>query len=80
MAQINLPIPTTQFERDLVLQLTTYLRDINNKLQATQGYLWNAPHPIMGSYHIWVSSTGVLRIKNGQPTSDTDGVVVGAQS
>jgi len=80
MAQINLPIPTTQFERDLVLQLTTYLRDINNKLQAQTGYLWNAPHPIMGSYHLWIDATGDLRIKNGTPLSELDGVVVGAQS
>lgn len=29
---------------------------------------------------LWVDSTGKLRIKNGAPTSDTDGVVVGTQS
>lgn len=77
--QINLPKPTTQFERDLVLQLTNYLRDINNRLQAQSGYLWNAPHPTLGNYHIWIDATGVLRIKSSQPTSDTDGTVIGTQ-
>lgn len=32
-----------------------------------------------GSYSLWVSSTGKLYIKNGVPTSDTDGTVVGTQ-
>ncbi len=34
----------------------------------------------LGAYHIWVDATGDLRIKDGVPTSDTDGTVVGAQS
>ena len=33
----------------------------------------------LGGYHLWVDSTGKLRINNGVPTSDTDGVVVGSQ-
>ena len=40
---------------------------------------WNSGHLILGSYHIWVDSNGKLRIKNGAPTSDIDGEVVGAQ-
>lgn len=35
---------------------------------------------ILGEYHLWVDTTGDLRIKNGAPTSDTDGTVVGTQS
>ncbi|MEA3430329.1 MAG: hypothetical protein U9R08_03575 [Nanoarchaeota archaeon] len=35
---------------------------------------------ILGNYHIWIDSTGDLRIKNSVPTSDTDGSVVGAQT
>lgn len=31
-------------------------------------------------YYLWVSSTGVLRIKSGAPTSDTDGASVGSQT
>lgn len=34
----------------------------------------------LGSYALWVDSTGDLRIKSGAPTSDTDGTVVGTQS
>jgi hypothetical protein len=33
----------------------------------------------MGDYHLWVDSAGKLRMKSGQPTSDTDGGLVGAQ-
>jgi hypothetical protein len=33
----------------------------------------------LGTYKIWVDDSGRLRIKNGQPTSDTDGAVVGSQ-
>lgn len=34
----------------------------------------------LGAYHLWVDSSGRLRIKSGAPTSDTDGTVVGAQT
>jgi hypothetical protein len=48
-------------------------------LKAQSG-LWNGSHIIMGSYHLWIDSTGDFRIKFGVPTSDTDGTVVGSQS
>lgn len=41
---------------------------------------WNGNHLVMGDYHLWVDSTGDLRIKSGEPTSDTDGTVVGTQT
>jgi hypothetical protein len=34
----------------------------------------------LGTYHLWVDTTGDLRIKDGVPTGDTDGTVVGTQS
>jgi len=34
----------------------------------------------LGGYRLWVDSSGRLRIKNGAPTSDTDGTVVGTQT
>lgn len=34
----------------------------------------------LGAYALWVDSAGALRIKNGAPTSDTDGTVVGTQT
>jgi hypothetical protein len=41
---------------------------------------WDTAHIELGPYHLWVDSTGDLRIKNGAPTSDTDGTVVGTQT
>ena len=41
---------------------------------------WNGPKLSLGSYRLWVDATGDLRIKFGDPTSDTDGVVVGTQT
>ncbi len=41
---------------------------------------WNGAHMIMGAYHLWIDSSGRLRIKSGAPTSDTDGTVAGTQS
>jgi len=41
---------------------------------------WNNQHLTLGNYCIWVDSSGRLRIKNGVPTSDTDGTIVGTQS
>lgn len=40
---------------------------------------WNGWHVRLGNYRMWVDATGDLRIKNGPPTSDTDGADVGAQ-
>lgn len=34
----------------------------------------------LGAYNLWVDSSGRLRIKNGVPSSDTDGTVVGTQT
>lgn len=41
---------------------------------------WNGAHNVLGSYHLWVDTTGRLRIKNGAPSSETDGTVVGSQT
>jgi hypothetical protein len=41
---------------------------------------WNSNHLKLGNYSLWVDATGDLRIKNGAPSSDTDGTVVGTQS
>jgi hypothetical protein len=46
----------------------------------TAGGTWNTAHFTMGAYHLWVDSTGNLRIKSSAPTSDTDGTVVGTQT
>ena len=35
---------------------------------------------ILGTHHLWVDSTGDLRIKSSAPANDSDGTVVGTQS
>lgn len=41
--------------------------------------LFNEPLRL-GNYRLWVDGAGALRIKNGAPTSATDGTVVGSQA
>jgi hypothetical protein len=41
---------------------------------------WDTGNMQFGVYRLWVDASGKLRIKNGEPTSDTDGVIVGTQS
>ena len=43
------------------------------------GGAWNTSHPILGVNHLWVDTSGRLRIKSSAPTSATDGTVVGTQ-
>jgi hypothetical protein len=78
--QLYFPRATTPFERDLILQLTKYLNEINNKLEAQRGSAWDGLHPVMGKYHLWISSSGDLMIKDSQPSSDGDGQVIGTQT
>ncbi|MDF2663471.1 MAG: hypothetical protein K0Q94_6262 [Paenibacillus sp.] len=40
---------------------------------------WNAGMLKLGAYCLWVDSEGRLRIKNGAPASELDGIAVGAQ-
>lgn len=40
---------------------------------------WTSPMRL-GAYRLWVDGSGVLRIKNGAPSSDSDGTVVGTQT
>jgi hypothetical protein len=35
---------------------------------------WQSPNLLqLGDYRVWVDKSGKLRLKNGVPTSDTDG-------
>ena len=43
-------------------------------------HAWDLNRLRLGSYYLWVDSTGDLRIKSSAPTSDTDGTVVGTQT
>lgn len=42
--------------------------------------IWSSDHFMIGNYHLWVDSTGRLRIKSSTPTGDMDGTVVGSQT
>lgn len=44
------------------------------------GSSWTTGHMRLGAYHLWVDSSGRLRIKSSAPSSDTDGTIVGTQS
>lgn len=41
---------------------------------------WDTGPMRLGNYRLWVDGSGRLRIKNGAPTSDGDGTVVGTQT
>ncbi|WP_261532604.1 hypothetical protein [Burkholderia multivorans] len=55
---------------------------VNHYVVSNGGYSssWDANHLKLGGFHLWVDTSGNLRIKSSAPTSSTDGVVVGGQS
>lgn len=61
-------------------------RDIANRLRMEAGDsfmvdgTWNGGMMLLGAYRLWVDAAGKLRMKSGNPTSDTDGTVVGTQA
>ena len=76
------------------VRISNFYARFANKLQGAYqltsgGYVYGDQiHPnhsyeesriVLGNYYIWVDSSGDLRIKNGEPSSDTDGSVVGSQ-
>jgi hypothetical protein len=46
----------------------------------SEQFSWVYTPLVLGTYRFWVDSSGRLRIKNGIPTSETDGTVVGTQT
>jgi hypothetical protein len=69
----------------IIQDTTTGAIDFQYSQFNLSGY-WGKPAmyfstPVSGGTYLWVSSSGVLRIKSGStPTSDSDGVAVGSQS
>lgn len=55
-------------------------KDITHVGVHRYGSTWNGDHIVLGVYHLWIDTNGKLRMKNGAPTSATDGTVVGAQT
>ena len=64
-----------------LLELDGDLEQVTPKVRLRVGDAWDDANKItLGQYRIWVDSAGKLRIKFGEPTSDTDGTIVGSQS
>jgi hypothetical protein len=38
---------------------------------------WDRGHLVLGSHHLWVDAAGLLRHKDGPPSGETDGAVIG---
>ena len=53
--------------------------DVNGNMKIRSGG-YNNGHLLLGNYHLWIDSTGNLRLNNGAPNTDSDGTVVGTQS
>lgn len=53
------------------------VQDTNHVIVADS--VWNQSLMRLGNYYFWVDGSARLRIKNGLPTSDTDGTIVGTQ-
>lgn len=49
------------------------------KLQVAGSIRIDGGYIVFGKYRMWIDSTGVLRIKDGKPSGDRDGIVVGTQ-
>jgi hypothetical protein len=75
--------PLVYLGNDLIDMTPKLATDGANTFYGTQtihGGGFDEAHLALGSHHLWVDASGVLRIKDGVPSSDTDGTVVGAQS
>lgn len=55
---------------------STYFPNIRYVENTSTLSAWNGRHLTMGNYHIWIDSSKRLRIKDGQPTSETDGTLI----
>lgn len=66
----------TVTETNGVIEVSLGNTDGNLSLTGTH----DGAHLVLRGSHIWVDAAGDLRIESSEPTSDTDGAVVGAQS
>ena len=79
----EIAMPMVYLGNDIMDVRARSLSDGANTLYGNQtlyGGGWDGAHLVLGSHHLWVDSTGDLRIKSSTPTSDTDGTVVGTQT
>lgn len=40
------------------------------------GGAWNTTHPVFGTYHVWIDTSGRLRTKVSTPANTTDGIQI----
>lgn len=61
---------------------TTFLQFYGGATPAVQAGdgAWDGVPFRLGAYRFWVDSSGRLRMKSGNPSSDTDGTIVGTQT
>lgn len=64
----------------LTWTLTKILRQLATDVNKTTGSDWDGNHPVLGSYHLWLDTSGRLRVKSSKPTSATDGTIIGTQT
>lgn len=63
-----------------LLEIDGAAATITPQVSLKVGGTYNAANLLtLGTYRIWPDSSGRLRIKNGVPTSDTDGTIIGTQ-
>ena len=72
------PEPAPEDPAEAIRWAEEQFRRLSGALQLDSA--WNRKVLSLGTYRIWVDATGDLRIKDGEPTSDTDGTVVGTQT
>ncbi|MGA4718864.1 hypothetical protein [Fictibacillus nanhaiensis] len=71
-----IPADSGLYISGLTVQAGTIASNINSyKMESA----WNGEHLMMGNYSLWIDGNGKLRVKNGRPTNDADGTIVGTQ-
>ena len=74
------PVASPEYDRLLNAELGKIFLDISNKLKRQEGGTWSGYHPVIGGYNIWIDATGAVRIKDGLPTFDLDGRIIGGST
>lgn len=71
---------TSEGDIDVLHYTGTGVNYTDNERSGNPVALWRNVELLRNGYTRWIDLTGRLRIKNGDPTSETDGTVVGAQA
>ncbi|WP_160674416.1 hypothetical protein [Clostridium sp. C8-1-8] len=71
-SKVNLNIGANIANNEIYLDTSGNNLRVDDNLKLRNGD-WQYSHLIMGNQHIWIDSSGKLRVKDGAPTSDKDG-------